>query len=723
MRTVRVSVPVSKVAVGIALFCLAACSDRDPVGATPDSIPPPDQALQEVNCVGSLIDGTVQCAAGSFIPRGLSPAIVGGQNTNVQLASSDVAYSEADSIFRFDVTLRNLLPERMGTADGVNLHDDGIRVFFSTEPTATTGSGSASIANADGRATFTASDQPYYQYDEILDTNEVSASRTWRMRVDPGVATFAFTVYVSAELQPLLVINEIMANPGGAVEDDVGEYVELYNAGRWAVNLNGFVVDDGDASHTIDANVMVPAGGYALLGRSSDPSINGGISPDYIYAAGSTSSDLTFSNSGPDFFRIRTGSGVLVDSVRYADAGIAAVSGIARELIDPSFDNTNVDGPNWAPATVNYDPSNRGTPGAENQPGAGVAAVRIATGLQQPLYLTAPPGDDRLFVVEQAGVVRIIQGGEVLTQPFINLAAIVNSSANEQGLLGLAFHPEYATNGYFYVNYTGPDDATEVVRYTVSSDRNLADPGSAHPILSVPQPETNHNGGLIKFGPDGMLYIGMGDGGGGGDPYGNGQNLATLHGTILRIDVDGPAPYAIPTDNPHVGSGSARPEIWASGLRNPWRFSFDHTDGLLYVADVGQERREEINVVPASQGGVNYGWNRMEGSLCYSPGSGCNTAGLTLPVHEYPTSDGCSITGGYVYRGAALPELRGTYFYADFCSGRVSSFRYSGGAAVEHRDWELGSLGRITSFGEDGGRELYIIDRGGAVYRLGRPQE
>lgn len=720
MRTVHVLMWVRKFAVGAVLLCLPACSDRDPVAAVPEGIPDRDDALQEVTCEASVADGYVRCAAARLLPTDLSAAIIGGQNTNVSLASSGVAYTEADSIFRFDVTLQNLLPERMGTADGVNLHEDGIRVFFSSGPTATSGSGALSIENADGRAVFTASDQPYFRYDEILETGEVSAARTWQIRVDPGVATFVFTVHVSAELQPLIVINEIMANPGGAVEDSAGEYVELLNAGRWPVNLNGFMVDDGNVSHTISADVIVPPGGYTLLGRSSDAASNGGISPDYLYAS-SSSAALTFPNSGPGLFRLRTAGGVTVDSVAYSDAAIAAPPGVARELIDPSLDNSSVDGGNWAPASVNYNASSRGTPGAENQPAFGVTAVRVATGLERPLYLTAPSGDDRLFVVEQPGRVRIIEDGELVAEPFLDLTDRVNSSANEQGLLSLVFHPAYATNGYFYVNFTASDGATEVVRFSVSSDPNQADENSDLTILRVPQPGDNHNGGLMKFGPDGMLYIGMGDGGGAGDPSGNGQNLATLHGAMLRIDVDGGTPYAIPADNPYVDSGSARPEIWASGLRNPWRFSFDHTDGLLYVADVGQGRREEVNVVPASQAGVNYGWNRMEGSLCYSPSSGCNTAGVTLPVYEYPTSDGCSITGGYVYRGDALPELRGTYFYADYCNGQVSSFRYSGGAAVEHRDWDLGSLGMITSFGEDADRELYIVSRGGDVYRLARP--
>lgn len=671
-------------------------------------------------CEASLADRSVRCLPRGAPAIGGSPAIVAGQDLNVRLTSSNVSYTEADSIFQFDVTVQNLLPEPMGTVDGVNAHGDGIRVFFSAGPTPTSGSGLAEVDNPDGIGIFTGSDQPYFQYDEILEANEVSAARRWRLHVEPTVATFNFAVYVAAELQPMLVINEIMANPGGAVQDSAGEYVELYNAGRWPVDLNGYVVADADASHTIDRRVIVPGGGYVVLGRSANQSRNGGIAPAYLYTTSSSSAELTFSNSGADFFTLRAPDGTLIDSVGYTDASVAAAAGVARELIDPALDNASVDGANWAAATATYTTSNLGSPGAANSPEVSIAATRIASGLDAPVYLTSPPGDDRLFVVEQTGAVRIIEDGTVLPQPFIDLGGQI-STGGERGLLSLAFHPNYATNGYFYVNFTGTDGATEIVRFSVSADPDRANTSSAYPILRVPQPRDNHNGGLIVFGPDGMLYIGMGDGGGSGDPDGNGQNLATLHGAMLRIDVDGGAPYAIPADNPYVGNAEARPEIWAHGLRNPWRYSFDRAAGLLYVADVGQSQREEINVVAATQAGINYGWNTMEGSLCYRPSSGCNTAGLTLPVHEYPTSNGCSITGGYVYRGAAMPELRGTYFYADYCTGRVFSLQYSGGTVSGHREWSLGTLGRISSFGEDADGELYIVDRGGSIYRIERP--
>lgn len=350
-------------------------------------------------------------------------------------------------------------------------------------------------------------------------------------------------------------------------------------------------------------------------------------------------------------------------------------------------------------------------------------AVKVASGREDPVHLTSPANDDRLFVVEQPGRIRIIEDGTLLATPFLDITSDV-VSGNERGLLSVAFHPQYQSNGLFYVNYTGDGGATRVERYRVSGDPNVADPGSAQLILTVPQPFGNHNGGMITFGPDGMLYIGMGDGGSGGDPQGNGQDARTLLGALLRIDVDGGEPYAVPPDNPFVGVVDARPEIWAIGLRNPWRFSFDPESGRLYIADVGQNRREEINAQPASEGGLNYGWNVMEGSRCFEPASDCDTAGLVPPVFEYDnTATQCSVTGGHVYRGEALPELQGHYFFGDYCGGTVTSFRLDDdGEAMAEREWDLGALGSITSFGEDSDRELYVVVHQGTVYRLESPQ-
>lgn len=372
--------------------------------------------------------------------------------------------------------------------------------------------------------------------------------------------------------------------------------------------------------------------------------------------------------------------------------------------------------------------SEAGPPGAPPPPPPGTPALRletVATGLDFPVFLTAPPGDrSRLFVVEKTGRVRIIANGVLRAEPFIDLSGQV-SGGSEQGLLGLAFHPDFATNGLVILDYTDRNGDTRVARYRVStSDPNRLDPGSEGVILTVAQPYANHNGGMVGFGPlDGDLYIGLGDGGSGGDPQGNGQNRGTLLGKILRLRVGADGQVSVPADNPFAGVSGVRPEIWSYGLRNPWRFSFDRSNGDLYIADVGQGAREEIDVAPASAlagRGANFGWNRMEGTSCYPPGSSCDPQGLTLPVLDYDHGQGCSVTGGYVYRGTALTGMAGVYFYADYCSGWVRSFRYANGRATEPLEWAgLKPGGSITSFGEDAAGELYLLTQSGGVYRIG----
>jgi glucose/arabinose dehydrogenase len=347
-------------------------------------------------------------------------------------------------------------------------------------------------------------------------------------------------------------------------------------------------------------------------------------------------------------------------------------------------------------------------------------AVEVAGGLSNPLYLTAPAGDARLFVVEQVGRVRIISGGGLLAQPFLDITAKV-TSGGERGLLSIAFHPQYATNGYVYASYTDLAGDTRIERYTVSAtNRDAADPATVQLVLAVDQPYANHNGGLVLFGPDGMFYVGLGDGGSGGDPHNYGQSRATLLGKLLRLDVDRDTPYAIPSGNPFIGQAGARAEIWALGLRNPWRFAFDRVAGLLYVADVGQSRWEEIHVVAAKRAGVNYGWRVLEGSACYGAAT-CNSQGLERPVVEYSHDDGCSITGGAVYRGNRIPGIAGHYFYSDYCTGFLRSFRYVDGEAVDRRSWAVGALGSVLSFGEDSAGELYVLSGNGRVYRLEGP--
>ena len=352
--------------------------------------------------------------------------------------------------------------------------------------------------------------------------------------------------------------------------------------------------------------------------------------------------------------------------------------------------------------------------------------------LSFPLFLSAPPGDtSRLFVVEKGGMIKIVnRATNLLIETFLDISGLV-STGGEQGLLGLAFDPQYAANRRFYVSYTDAGGTSVVARY-------LADPNNPDValntadriILTVAQPFANHNGGMIAFGPDNFLYIGLGDGGSGGDPENRAQNPGLLLGKLLRIDVSratqAPEPsYDVPSDNPCVGQAGAREEIWSIGLRNPWRYSFDRQSGDLYVADVGQSAREEVNVSTSAGGagrGINYGWKIMEGTLCFPLGSMCSTAGLTLPAVEYDHANGaCSITGGYVYRGTlpAVQALQGTYFYADFCAGFVRSFRLVNGQVTEHADWlALRPGGNITSFGEDAAGELYIMTSQGGLFRI-----
>ncbi len=342
----------------------------------------------------------------------------------------------------------------------------------------------------------------------------------------------------------------------------------------------------------------------------------------------------------------------------------------------------------------------------------------VSTGLARPLLLTnANDGSNRMFIVEQAGYIWVMENGQILTQPFLDISGIVNSTSNERGLLGLAFHPQYAENGQFYVNYSNVDGDTVVARYKVlEANANVADPSSASFVIQIDQPYSNHNGGDLAFGPDGYLYIGMGDGGSQGDPQGNGQNPQALLGKMLRLDVDSAEPYAAPPDNPYATDPTIAPEIWALGLRNPWRFSFDRLTGDLYIADVGQNLWEEINFQPAGQGGVNYGWNIMEASVRYS-GEPVKE-GLTPPFAEYSHAQGgCSVTGGYVYRGAEIPALNGVYFYGDYCSGIIwSSFRNAEGA------WQtnifMDTNYSISSFGEDEMGELYLVNQGGSILKL-----
>ncbi len=360
-------------------------------------------------------------------------------------------------------------------------------------------------------------------------------------------------------------------------------------------------------------------------------------------------------------------------------------------------------------------------PGPGPGPGPGTPALQLVSdNLSSPVFVTAPPGDTaRLFAVEQGGRIRVLHHDTLLATPFLNIARHI-SAGGERGLLSLAFHPGYAQNGRFYVYFTNPAGDIVIVRYLVTANPDVADSTSGDTVLAVAhRSESNHNGGLVVFGPDGKLYAGLGDGGGGGDPSGNGQNRHALLGKILRLDVDAGAPYAIPADNPFVGDTGARAEIWVCGVRNPWRFSFDRQTGDLYIGDVGQGAWEEVDVLAAgAPGGGNYGWNTMEGRHCYGASS-CPTSGLVLPLLEYGHGEGCSVTGGYVSRDSAVPDLLGLYLYGDYCSGWVRSFRYAGAQATDPRDWPaLAVSGGLSSFGEDARGRIYVTTLSGNLYRI-----
>ncbi len=344
-----------------------------------------------------------------------------------------------------------------------------------------------------------------------------------------------------------------------------------------------------------------------------------------------------------------------------------------------------------------------------------VRLAKVAGGLAQPLFVTgAGTGSNRLFVVERAGRIRIVKQGKLLATPFLNITGIVNDEEGERGLLGLAFHPDYESNREFFVHYNKANGDIVIARYTVSDDPDLADAGSAEVILVIEHREAaNHNGGMLAFGPDdGYLYIAVGDGGAGQSA--NAQDTSKLLGKILRIDIDGTSPgqnYAIPPDNPFADGAEGLPEIWAYGLRNPFRFSFDRQTGDMFIGDVGQHDWEEIDFGRSGRGGLNYGWDIMEGRHCFNSTTGCNKTGLTLPIHEYSHEVGNVVTGGYRYRGQAIPNLVGTYVFTDFGSRDIWSLRRN-----QTGKWERSVLLRankqlnIASFGESDAGELFAVD-------------
>lgn len=338
--------------------------------------------------------------------------------------------------------------------------------------------------------------------------------------------------------------------------------------------------------------------------------------------------------------------------------------------------------------------------------------VTVASGLDTPLEVTAPPGDPRLFIAERPGRIRVLVEGRLET--YLDISSRVRTDG-ERGLLGLAFPADHATSGRFFVHYSrASDGATVLAEYRQAADPDRGDRGSERVLLTVGQPAANHNGGTVAFAPDGTLHLFLGDGGGAGDQFGHGQDPSTLLGTVVRLDVSRPGTARVPADNPYAGGGAGDPRVLHHGLRNPFRASFDAVTGMLYIADVGQSDREEVDVVPAAARGRNFGWSVMEGTRCVRPG--CDQGGLTLPVAEYTHADGCSITGGHVHRGR-IGMLRGHYFYGDFCNGWVRSFRVVDGVVTERTEWPELGVGNLFSFGRDAAGELYVLD-GSTVSRI-----
>lgn len=475
-------------------------------------------------------------------------------------------------------------------------------------------------------------------------------------------------------------------------------------------------VDDTFSVFQADINALAAAG----ITRGCNPPDNDRFCPDRPVTRGEMAAFLTraygYEATTADRFGDDDGS------VFESDIDALASSGVTKGCDPPANQNFCPDDLVTRQQMASFLTRAEDLPTEAVPPRPDLQLGVVASGFGQPVYAIAPPGDNRLFVVEKGGVIRIVEDGEILPEPFLDISSEV-ANRGEMGLLSMAFHPEFPADDRVFVYYSNEDDGHEsrVSSFRLSSNPDVLSPAETR-VMTIDQPDTNHNGGHLLFGPDGYLTIALGDGGGGNDRYGNAQNANTLLGSLLRIDVDGASPYSIPADNPFL-SGPGRDEIWALGLRNPWRIWFDA--GLLYVADVGQGAREEITVVADDRPLVNYGWPRFEGSLCNPDDAdpSCSTAGLEFPDVEYDRADGaCAITGGLVYRGEAIPWLQGHYFYGDLCAGFIRSFRTHDGEAVDDaQDWtgRLGEVPGFWSFGVDGAGEMLVVSgSAGTVYRL-----
>ena len=398
-----------------------------------------------------------------------------------------------------------------------------------------------------------------------------------------------------------------------------------------------------------------------------------------------------------------------------------AASACGRSSADPTTTTAAETGSTESTVTDSTEPTTGTTAGPDLAPLTGLRLEYMTEDIPRPTMILSAPGDDFLYFVDQLGTIRVFDTADNnLPDRMINIRDIVGANGIEQGLLGMAFHPQYADNGRFYLYYTDNAGSRTLAEYTVAShDPPIADPASGRVLFTRPQPtdEPRHYGGMLKFGPDGYLYAALGDGAAASV---NGQDPNTIFGAVLRLDVDGGDPYAIPPDNPFVSGGGA-PEVWAYGLRNPWRFDIDPVTELLYVADVGQAALEEVNVVPLDGGGYNFGWDVLEGTECFRR-AGCDTSGLTPPVIEYDHAVGISITGGVVYRGDLIPELQGHYFYSDWGTGLVRSFEFVDGQATDQRDWtaDFGEVGlpQINVWGVDSNGEMYVGTFDGVIYRV-----
>lgn len=509
---------------------------------------------------------------------------------------------------------------------------------------------------------------------------------------------------------------EVLGLPNGSVPN-----VVVTGPGGFSRTVTGSTTIDllSPGSYTLTATEVIAS---SRVHRPDPPTQTVTLAPDTTparatigYGAGTGTLDITITGlpqstpaivtiTGPgSFARTITRSG----SLHYLEGGSysVAVSTVGSNLTT------------YTPVQANLSVAvidGAATPVSASYTGAplDLAVELVSDGFAAPVFLTAPYSDPRLFVVERNGRIRIVENGSVLSTPFLDIASRVNFTG-ERGMLSMAFDPLYAQNGRFYVYYVNLAGDVVIERFSSTAGSYVAG-ASGGIVLSISHRGNEHHGGMIAFGPDGMLYAGPGDGRCCGDPDNNAQDFNSLLGKILRIDV-GSTPYSIPEDNPIVQS-----EIWSSGLRNPWRFSFDPVTRLMYIADVGQDEREEVNVVPSHVGGINFGWRLMEGTACFNPATLC-AGGLTLtpPVLEYTHDEGCSVTGGYVYRGSAIPELSGHYLYADFCRGWLRSFRVAGVTAADHRSWAGVSLPFTVSFGQDGFGELYMIS-GTRVWRIKR---